>query len=79
MTNTLELEIIIKRSGLTKKQLAEMLGLSNMGFYKKLNNITEFKASEIVSLCEILDIESKDEIFFTNNVERFSTKEQTIG
>ena len=64
MTNTLELEIIIKRAGLTKKKVAKILGLSDMGFYKKLNNITEFKASEIALLCETLEIKHMNEIFF---------------
>lgn len=65
MTNTVELEILIKRSGLTKKEVAKRLGLSDMGFYKKINNITEFKASEIMILAELLGIENMDEIFFT--------------
>ena len=65
MTNTLELEIAIKRAGLTKREVSKRLGLSEMGLYKKLNNITEFKASEIYSLCEMLNIENKDEIFFS--------------
>lgn len=65
MTNTVELEILIKRSGLTKKEVAKRLGLSDMGFYKKINNITEFKASEIMTLAELLGIENMDEIFFT--------------
>ncbi|ADZ84499.1 MULTISPECIES: DUF739 family protein [Cellulosilyticum] len=68
MTNTLELEIAIKRAGITKRKLAEMLGLSEMGLYKKINNITEFKASEIAKLAEILDLKNKDEIFFNQEV-----------
>jgi predicted transcriptional regulator len=68
MTNKLELEIAIKRSGLTKRDLAKKIGLSEMGLYKKINNITEFKASEIVAISEILDIKNKEEIFFKKNV-----------
>lgn len=68
MTNTLELEIAIKRAGITKRNLAKMLGLSEMGLYKKINNITEFKASEIAKLTEILDLQNKDEIFFSYKV-----------
>lgn len=69
MTNTIELEVAIKRSGLTKRKIAKKLGLSEMGFYKKVNNITEFKASEIALLCEVLSIENKDKIFFSQDVE----------
>lgn len=68
MTNTTELEVAIKRSGLTKRKLAKELSLSEMGLYKKINNITEFKASEIYKLCRILEIEDEDmnEIFFNH-------------
>lgn len=69
MTNTIELEVAIKRAGFTKRKIAESLNLSEMGLYKKINNITEFKASEISLLCEILSIENKDEIFFAQSVE----------
>lgn len=66
MTNTVELEVAIKRAGITKRELAGRLGLSEMGLYKKINNITEFKASEIYKICNILSIEDRkrDLIFF---------------
>lgn len=69
MTNTIELETEIRRAGLTKREIASILGLSEMGLYKKMKNITEFKASEISKLCEVLSIENKDAIFFAQNVE----------
>ncbi len=53
MTNTLELEIAIKRSGLTKRKIASKMNLSEMGLYKKIHNITEFKASEIDLLTKL--------------------------
>lgn len=65
MTDTLELEIAIMRSGKTKKDIAAALGLSKMGLYKKINNLTEFKASEISILTELLNIENKEKIFFS--------------
>lgn len=68
MTNTMELEIAIKRSKLTKRKIAKEMGLSEMGLYKKINNITEFKASEIVLLSEILAISDRDKIFFAKKV-----------
>ena len=79
MTDTLELEIAIRRSGLTKEEVAKRLNLSNMGFYQKLNNITEFKASEISRLYEILNLKSLEDqqrIFFKREVELKSTREQ---
>ena len=40
MTNTVEFEIALKRVGLTKKKVAQSLGISEMGLYQKVNNIT---------------------------------------
>ncbi len=63
MTNTLELEIAIKRSGLTKRKIASKMNLSEMGLYKKIHNITEFKASEIDLLTKLLNL-ADNSIFF---------------
>ena len=61
MTNTLMLEMAIRRAGLTKKEIAKLLGLSAMGLHKKINNITEFKASEITRLYNLLSLFSLEE------------------
>ena len=61
MTNTLMLEMAIRRAGLTKKEIAKLLGLSAMGLHKKINNITEFKASEITRLYNLLSLSSLEE------------------
>lgn len=75
MTNTKKLEMAITRSGLTKKFLASKLGLSTMGLYKKIHNLTEFKASEIEMLTKLLNLTSyeRDAIFFNTNVDLKST------
>lgn len=76
MTNTLELELAIKRVNITKKEVAERLGISDMSLYKKIHNVTEFKASEIAKLYKILklkDLEEQQSIFFMLNVENKST------
>lgn len=73
MTDTKELEIAITRAGMTKREIAKRLGLSEMGLYKKINNITEFKASEIKALVEMLKIKDIEVIFFAKNVEDKST------
>ena len=75
MTDKVKLEIAIMKSGFTKHEVAKKLGLSDMGFYKKINNITEFKASEIVKLKEILKLKAIEPIFFANTVEFNSTVE----
>lgn len=66
MTNTLELELQIKRIGISKKELAEKLGITEMSLFNKIKNITEFKASEIVMLTNILKLTcgQRDTIFF---------------
>lgn len=67
MTDTLMLEMAIKRAGFTKREIAKRLNLSEMGLYQKMNNITEFKASEISSLYDLLNLKSLEEqqqIFF---------------
>lgn len=69
MTDTLELELAIKRAGLTKRQVAKELNLSEMGLYQKIHNITEFKVSEIKILQQILNLSrcNREAIFFANN------------
>ena len=72
MTNSLEFEMAIKRAGYTKRETARYLGLSEMGLYQKINNITEFKASEISKLYDFLKLKTLDEqqrIFFAKNVD----------
>ena len=67
ITNTTKLKKLIDESGLKYKSIAKSMGLTYYGLQKKINNITEFKASEILSLCKILNINNskeKDEIFF---------------
>ena len=72
MTDTLEFELAIKRAGLTKREIAKNLGLSEMGLYQKINNITEFKASEIAKLYDLLklsNLEQQQRIFFARDVD----------
>ena len=65
MTNTELLNAAIGKSGLKKSFIAKKLGLSLKGLQNKLENNTEFKASEIVILQKILNIddEIRDRIF----------------
>lgn len=67
MTDSELLKSKIADSGLKQGYIAEIIGLTSYGFAKKINNETEFKASEIKKLCEILHITSlkeKETIFF---------------
>lgn len=68
MTNTEALKQKIKDQGLKQGYIADKLGLSAYGFANKVNNVSEFKATEISLLCDILNITSlkeKESIFFS--------------
>lgn len=71
MTNVEELSKEIESSGLKITHIASVLKLSREGLYKKLNGETEFKASEIMQMKNILRLsnERRDEIFFAQRVE----------
>lgn len=71
LTDTKLLSNAITESGIKIIAIASKLGISREGFYKKLNNETEFKASEILQMQNILDLsnEERDNIFFAQQVE----------
>ena len=67
MTNSVLLEKRINVSGKKKKYLAERCNLTPQGLYNCINNKSEFRASQILILCEelgIRDLEEKEAIFF---------------
>ena len=68
MTNTSLLEQYIEKSGYKKAFIADQLGLTAYGFMLKVNNKSEFKASEMHILCQLLKISATDKeaIFFAN-------------
>ena len=71
MTNTALLREKIDESGYKLRFIAKQIGITYAGFLKKINNETEFKASEIQGLKDLLNLtdEEGDKIFFTLNVE----------
>ncbi|PPK81647.1 hypothetical protein BXY41_104450 [Lacrimispora xylanisolvens] len=76
MTNTVRLNELIKESGLKKGWIADRLHLSSYGFRRKLWNKSQFKAGEIIVLCELLGIASLEEIsdiFFNDCVDKKTT------
>ena len=78
MTDTKELRKLIEESGLKYSAIADKMGLTYYGLQKKINNVNEFKASEIINLCEILKIDSlkdKERIFFNQNSDFKSRKQ----
>lgn len=76
MTDTAALFDIIDRSGLKLKFIASQIGLSYQGFKNKLDNKSDFTATEINRLCDLLnitDLNTKDRIFFARPVDLKST------
>lgn len=68
MTNTQLLVDLITESGYKRSYIAKAIGLNSAySLARKINNESEFKASEINALCELLNIsslEKRQEIFF---------------
>ena len=71
MTNTKLLNELIEQSGLKKVFIAGKLGLTAVGLYNCIQGKSEFRASQINTLCDLLsieDLELKEAVFFANNV-----------
>lgn len=71
MTDTVKLKELINSKGLKLKYIADRLGISAYSLQKKINNVTEFKTTEIMALCEILeitDLQEKEAIFYAKVV-----------
>lgn len=62
---------VIMESGMKIAFVAKKVGITREGFYKKINNETEFKASEIITIQKLLNLsnEERDKIFFAQKVE----------
>lgn len=76
MTNTEMIREKIEKSGLKLNYICEQLGLSWGGLANKIENRTEFRQSEIVTLSQILRLtdEEREQIFFSLGVEKNSTE-----
>ena len=67
MTDTRLLNSIIDKSGIKKGKIAEELGITRTALWQKMNNMRDFKASEITTICALLGVTSldtKERIFF---------------
>lgn len=72
MTNTALLEAIIADRGLKKNYIAKAIGVSQETLTRKIKNASEFKASEIDKLCQILGISDpkmREAVFFDPKVD----------
>lgn len=66
MTDSAALRSAIEKSGLKYGKIAAEMGVSTYTLQKKIDNITEFKASEIVKLTALLSLKRSESnaIFF---------------
>ncbi len=71
MTNSAMLRAAVVRSGLRYGYIAKQLKISAYCLAQKIDNRTEFRASEILRLSRLLNLtkEERDEIFFAEDVE----------
>jgi len=72
MTDTEKLRNAIKHSGLKLEYIANALGISRFALSKKIENVTEFKTSEVQKMCDVLritDVREKEAIFFAQKVD----------
>jgi hypothetical protein len=69
MTDTNLLRAKIEASGYKLRFIAAKVGITYQGLLKKMNNETEFKASEIQALVGLLGLDEneREAIFFCTN------------
>lgn len=69
MTDTNLLEQAIKKKGLKKCYIAERLGISRSSLINLIRNRAEFKASQIQTLSDLLELteDQRNAIFFAVN------------
>jgi len=67
LTDSEKLKAKIRDSGYRIRFLAEQLGISYQALYNKVDNKTQFLASEIMRFSDLLNLtpEERDDIFFT--------------
>lgn len=60
MTNSNKLKGRIIEMGYTLSSFSDALSISRPSFRKKVNGLTDFKASEIEKICVLLEIQHSD-------------------
>jgi hypothetical protein len=67
MTNTNQLQTLIKRSGYKYNFISASVGITYQCLLNKIKNVSEFKATEIGALSDLLGLSAsqRDEIFFS--------------
>ena len=73
--NQAEFRAAVARAGITNRDMAAHLGMSEQALYNKANGKTEFKGSEIVKAAKLLNLNIDDVniIFFDASVNNIHT------
>lgn len=68
--NSCEFRVAVVRAGISNRELANRLRMSEQTLYNKINGQTEFKNSEIKTLAETLKLSMREvnTIFFDGKV-----------
>lgn len=78
MTNTALLREKIDESGYKIRFVAKKIGITYQGFLKKINNESEFKASEIQGLKELLNLTDEEISGFVQSASRTGYRGQSL-
>lgn len=75
MTDTKKLKAMLVLKDYTLEKLAEALGITIATLSYKINNLRQFKTTEVQAIKEILNLtpEERDLIFFADDVDYKST------
>ena len=60
MTDSIACGLVVTKARISKGAIADALGISRMSLTRKINNVNEFKASEISLLKTILHLDDKE-------------------
>ena len=62
------LKYTMEKSNISVDQLCAFIGISKTAFYRKINGKSEFTRTEIIKICECLNLASPVDIFFASKV-----------
>lgn len=66
--DSVELEIAMKRKGISSEKLSKIIGISRSAFYRKMKGQSEFTQGEIQRIVDALELDSPMGIFFAAKV-----------
>ena len=66
--DSVELEIAMKRKGISSEKLSEIIGISRSAFYRKMKGQSEFTQGGIQRIVDALELDSPMGIFFAAKV-----------